>query len=53
MYILNSDSSFVRAETVESMKHKINILLQIKYEARCIRYVSRFLEKATKFFNIF
>ena len=24
----------------------------IKYEARCIRYVSRFLEKATEFFAI-
>ena len=25
----------------------------MKYEARCIRYVSRFLEKATDFFAIF
>ena len=38
MYILNSDSSYVRAETVESVLHKTNILLRINY----ISYLSTF-----------
>ena len=49
MYILNSDSSYVRAETVESVSHKINILLRINYTS----YLSTFREKAIEFFAIF
>ena len=49
MYILNSDSSYVRDETVESVQHKINILLRINY----ISYLSTFREKSIEFFAIF
>ena len=49
MYILNSDSSYVRAKTVESLSHKINILLRINYTS----YLSTFREKAIEFFGLF
>ena len=49
MYVLNSDSSYVGAETVESVYHKINILSRINY----ITYPFTFLEKQFSFLPFF